>query len=98
MVSAKPGLPGVFSKGCEVVVTFYGTVEKQNDDDGYDIKIENEAVVGNVRGGAMRAIGVDAPEVKCVTPPDMVTIFFESKKVRKYEGFPIREKLAVESR
>ena len=82
MVSAKPGLPDVFSKGCEVVVMFYGTVEKQNDDDAYDIKIENEAVVGNVRGTTMRAVDVNAAEVKCVAPPDMVTIFIESKKVR----------------
>lgn len=81
MASAKPGLPDVFSKGCEVVVMFYGKVEQQNNDDGYDIKIENEAIVGNVRSAAMRAICINAAEVKCVATLDMINIFFESRKV-----------------
>lgn len=54
MVMAKPKPMESIVKGCEVFVSFYGTIDTENGDGTFDVRDEDGAIIGNIPRSIIR--------------------------------------------
>lgn len=74
MVMAKPKPMESIVKGCEVLVSFYGTIDNENGDGTFDVRYEDGAIIGNIPRSTMKI----APEGST----DMMALFASKTKVK----------------
>ena len=73
---AKPKLLESIAKGCEVLVSFYGTVHSENSDGTFDVRNEDGVVIGNIPRSTLKI----APEASV----DMMALFASKTKVNSF--------------
>jgi hypothetical protein len=73
MVMAKPKPMESIVKGSEVLVSFYGTIDSENDDGTFDVRTEDGAIIGNMPRSIMKI----APEGSI----DMMSLLSSKTKV-----------------
>jgi hypothetical protein len=56
MVMAKPKPMESIVKGCEVWVSFCGTIDSENDDGTFDVRTEDGAIIGNMPRSIMKVV------------------------------------------